>query len=249
MPVELVDLLPDPGTPEGPVLHLFGGPSVSRPGQHRLPVPEGSQRLLVFVALHPSRVDRRYIASALWPVGDDERAAGNLRSALWRLNRARIDVLTADKRSLQLRREVVIDLKLISDWAGRLIHGTATPKDLQVMPAGMDALELLPGWYDDWVLLERERLRQRLLHALEALSRAHRVAGRYALAVEAAMVAVNADPLRESAQRELLEAHLAEGNWCEGRRGFEAYRALLRREIGVEPQPELGSLLSAALVT
>jgi DNA-binding SARP family transcriptional activator len=63
------------------------------------------------------------------------------------------------------------------------------------------------------------------------------------------MVAVNADPLRESAQRELLGAHLAEGNWCEGRRGFEAYSALLRREVGVEPQPELGSLLSAAIVT
>ena len=118
MPVELVNMLPDPGTPDRPVLHLFGGPSVSRPGQHRLPVPEGSQRLLVFVALHPTRVDRRYIASALWPIGDDERAAGNLRSALWRLNRARINVLAADKRSLQLRREVVIDLKLISDWAG-----------------------------------------------------------------------------------------------------------------------------------
>ncbi|MGW2995279.1 bifunctional ornithine acetyltransferase/N-acetylglutamate synthase, partial [Streptomyces sp. NPDC001193] len=36
-------------------------------------------------------------------------------------------------------------------------------------PAGAaDALDLLPGWYDDWVLLEQERVRQRLLHALEA---------------------------------------------------------------------------------
>jgi Bacterial transcriptional activator domain len=37
----------------------------------------------------------------------------------------------------------------------------------------------------------------------------------------------------------LIQAHLAEGNWVEGRRSFEAYRAVLHRELGVEPNPEL----------
>jgi DNA-binding SARP family transcriptional activator len=194
-----------------------------------------------------AKVDRRYAAGALWPIGDEERAAGNLRSSLWRLNRAKIDVLLSDKRSLTLHDHVLIDLHVIGDWAARLIAGRATAADLRVLPDGLDALDLLPGWYDDWVLLERERVRQRLLHALESLSKAHRAAGHCALAIEAAMMAVNAEPLRESAQRALLESHLAEGNWSEGRRSYDSYRELLRREIGVEPHPDLANLLDARL--
>ena len=48
----------------------------------RLNVPEGSKRLLAFVALHSGRVHRWQTAGTLWPDGSDERAAGNLRSAV-----------------------------------------------------------------------------------------------------------------------------------------------------------------------
>jgi len=92
-------------------------------------------------------------------------------------------------------------------------------------------------------LVERERVRQRLLHALEALSRQLADAGRCAEAVEAAMLAVSAEPLRESAQRSLIRAHLAEGNWIEGRRSFETYRKLLYRELGTQPDPDLAALV------
>jgi DNA-binding SARP family transcriptional activator len=116
---------------------------------------------------------------------------------------------------------------------------------MTVLLGGIDAVELLPGWYDDWVLLERERVRQQLLHALEALSQEHLRAGRCAQAVEAAMVAVSADSLRESAQRVLLAAHLAEGNRAEARRIFDDYCDLLRRELGVEPGAEITTLMDS----
>ena len=228
---------------DSPMVQLFGGPVVVLPCGRRLVVPEGSKRLLVLVALRRGRVERRYAAGTLWPIGDDDRAAGNLRSALWRLNRAGIHVLDANKHSLALCPDVVVDLHVINAWAARLISGRPGVADLAVIPNNPHELDLLPGCYDDWVLLERERMRQRLLHGLEALSRYLREAGRYAQAVESAMLAVNAEPLRESAQRELLEAHLAEGNWEEGRRGYEAYRELVRRELGVSPGPELTALL------
>jgi DNA-binding SARP family transcriptional activator len=112
-----------------------------------------------------------------------------------------------------------------------------------VVPEGVETLELLPGWYDDWVLVERERMRHRVLHALEALSRLLRSAGRCAEAVEVALMAVNAEPLRESAQRELLESHLAEGNWVEGRRSYQSYCDRLSRELGVCLGDALGALL------
>lgn len=216
------------------VLHLLSGPGVSSDGS-RIDVPEGSKRLLAFVALNRRRVERRQAAGALWPVGDDERAAGNLRSALWRMRGAGIDVIEADKWSLALRENVVVDARLVHDWAGRLIGGRATDADLDLRPMWLEALDLLPGWCDDWVLFERERLRQRTLHALEALSRRLRCAGRCAEAVDAALLAVAAEPLRESAQVALIEAHVAEGNRAEGLRAYEAFRRLLRRELDVEP--------------
>ena len=214
------------------VLHLFAGPYVTL-GTGRREVPEGSKQLLAFVALRRRRVERRQVAGTLWPLGDDERAAGNLRSALWRLRRADIDLLVVDKCSLALRADVLVDMHVVERWATRLIEGRATPADLAVPPSVPDALNLLPGFYEDWALMERERLRQRILHALEALSEGLASAGRYADAIEAAILATTAEPLRESAQRVLIKAHLAEGNLTEAQRSYRAYRELIHRELGV----------------
>jgi DNA-binding SARP family transcriptional activator len=54
---------------------------------------------------------------------------------------------------------------------------------------------------------------------------------------------VSADPLRESANRVLIEAHLAEGNLVEARRAYERYRDSVSRELGVEPGEQLASLV------
>jgi DNA-binding SARP family transcriptional activator len=222
------------GNVGAPVVRLIGGPYVTVATERR-EIPEGSKQLLAFVALRRRRVERCQAAGTLWPSGDEERAAGNLRTALWRLRRAGIEVLVADKWSLALRTEVVVDLHVMDRLATRLIDGTAAGEDLDVSTSWADALDLLPGWYDDWVLTERERLRQRVLHALEALSAKLAGEGRFADAVEAAMLAISAEPLRESAQKALIEAHVAEGNLCEARRCWHAYRALVRRELGVDP--------------
>lgn len=225
-------------TDQGTVVHLFGGPFVTV-GSCRYNVPEGSKRLLAYVALRQGRVERRRAAGALWPIGDDHRAAGNLRSALWRLRGAGIDIMTTDKWSIELCRGVHVDAQQTLDWANRLIADTVQPGDLSMRDNRIDALDLLPGWYEDWAIVERERIRQRMLHALEALSRRLSCMGRHAEAVEVALAVVNAEPLRESAQRVLLEVHAAEGNWVEVRRAYLCYRDLLRRELGVEPARDL----------
>ena len=218
----------------GTVVRLLGDPYVDAGGL-RQEAPDGSKQLLAFVALRRRRVGRAHAAETLWPDAAEERAAGNLRSALWRLRRAGIDVLAADRWSLALRDNVLVDLDLMDQWATRMISGSESAADLAVAPLRAGWWEVLPGWDDDWVLIERERLRQRMLHALEVLSGKLVRAGRFADAVEAAIIAVSADPLRESAQRALTEAHLAEGNQSEARRIWRDYRDLLRRELGVNP--------------
>jgi DNA-binding SARP family transcriptional activator len=138
---------------------------------------------------------------------------------------------------------VAVDVSELAEWASRLVARRPAPGDLSLRRPLDDALDLLPGCYDDWAIIERERMRQWMLHALEALSRALTAMGRYGEAVEAALMAIVAEPLRESAQRALLEAHLAESNLIEARREFLAYRNLVRRELGVEPSVELAALV------
>lgn len=222
---------------------LLDGPCIME-DDRRLTVPEGSERLLVFVALRDGRaVSRRQIAGTLWPSVTEARAAGNLRTALWRLRSAGIDVLDADRHTLALRFGTVIDVVVVEQWAGRLVEGTADHRDLSMRCYHPAAIDLLPGWDDDWITFERERIRQRLLHALEALGRRLAEGGRFGEAIEAAMTAIEVDPLRESAQRTLIQIHLSEGNLAEAQRAYEQYARLLHSELGIAPTPELAGLV------
>jgi len=229
------------------IVYLLGDPAVSQDGRLYV-VPEGCKRLLAFVALQRGRVDRRHAAGSLWPDGSDDRASGNLRSTLWRLRGAGIGVLESDKVSVYLRERTITDLDALCQWADRLIAGTATEADMHVPEWTSAVAELLPGWYDDWVIFERERIRQRMLHGLEVLSRVLRSDGRYGEAIDAAMSAVAVEPLRESAHRALAEAHFAEGNCVEARRTFIRYREIARRELGVEPSRAFQAWLQVSVL-
>jgi len=103
--------------------------------------------------------------------------------------------------------------------------------------------ELLPGWYDDWVLVERERMNQLRLHALEAFTDVLIQRADHAGALETALTAVAVDPLRESAHRLLIRVHLAEGNAAEALRQYERFRRLLRDSLHIEPSRQMAELV------
>ena len=92
--------------------------------------------------------------------------------------------------------------------------------------------------------MERERLRQRTLHTLDVASVLLCERGRFAEAVEAALLAVHADPLRESAQRALIAVNLEEGNVVEARRVLTRYRRVVLAELGVEPSATIRALVT-----
>jgi SARP family transcriptional regulator, regulator of embCAB operon len=209
-------------------------------------VPAGSQHVLAFVALRcRAAVPRTLIAGTLWPEAPERCACANLRSALARLHHGGRQALEIHPAEVRLADSAAVDLHRARRIArGILDHpapGSGPEPDLAVI----DALstELLPGWYDDWALLEAEDWRQLRLHALEALARRLIAERRYAAAVAAAQAAVHADPLRESAQACLIRTHLAEGNPCEALGAFARYARRLRRDVGLEPTPDLRRLV------
>lgn len=246
MPVGLVRALAERAAQHEPLLELLGRLHVVHEATTCC-VSTGEARLLAFLALRAGEDDRRHVAGSLWPDVDEVRAAGNLRTTLWRLNALPMPLVTVDRSTVALRPEVLVDVRLLCEWAARAISGELHAEDYAHTPWDVGRLDLLPGWQDDWLVLERERIRQRLLHALECMAGALIGQGRHPEAVEVALIAVSADPLRESAQRLLIEAHLAEGNWGEARRCFTEHCGLLDRELGVRPSPRLVALLDRAV--
>lgn len=223
-------------------LSLLGHVSLCADDVERL-LTTGSRRLLALLALARRRMRRPVVAGTLWPEVSDARASACLRSAIARLGRVH-DVLCVSATELSLGAAVRVDLRDAEADARRLLagRGPLCSADRNGDTIERLSLELLPGWYDDWVVIEAEAWRQLRLHALEALSMQLSSAACHAEAILAALAAVSTDQLRESARSVLIRAYLAEGNRSEAHREFERYRALLRGSLGVEPTPRLRAL-------
>jgi DNA-binding SARP family transcriptional activator len=204
----------------------------------------GAQRLVAFLAISDHALSRQFIAGNLWVECAEERAAGNLRSALWRLRREGLSILDSEGSRLALDRSVDVDLHRFCDLARTVLVGDSEIRSSLVWDF-IDTGELLPGWYDDWVMMERERFTQLRLSALEALSEQMTARARFVEAVATAIAAVRWEPLRESSHRVLIEAYLADGNPGQALRAFHRYRRLLRDELDVEPSDRLLGLLQA----
>jgi len=141
-----------------------------------------------------------------------------------------------------------VDVRDLTDWARRVQDPGSVLDDVEVPDCSVRG-ELLPGWFDDWVLLERERLRQLRMHALELVAERLSDAGRHGDALQAAYAAVHAEPLRESAHRHLITAHLAAGNRAEAVLAYRRLSDLLDSELGIGPSPETAHLLAATVAT
>jgi len=234
------------GTTDEPVpsawsLSLLGAWRLAKNGA-AVDVGGNGQRLFALLALRGAS-ERPYLAGLLWPRCSDAHAHGNLRATLSRLHRRQLtEVLYAAGGVLSLRPEVAVDAHTVQATASAVLDGTIRSPDWRTVRL-LDDGELLAGWYEEWVLYERERLQQLCLHALEVLSGQLLAAGNGRVALIAAQAAVAVEPLRESAHRAVIEAHLASGNRGEALLHLHRLRHLLRDELGVEPSGPTVELL------
>ncbi|MGN9912922.1 AfsR/SARP family transcriptional regulator [Phytohabitans sp. LJ34] len=201
------------------------------------------QRLAAFLALQGPH-DRAWIAGQLWPECNERHAHGALRSALWRIRHQHPGLVRTARGAIALDPAVRLDVDRILSRAAAILEEGQTPADaLTVLSAG----DLLPGWYEDWVMLHRERLHQLQLHALEHLAALLTRDGDYHRALQAGLTAVRLNPLRESAHRVVAQVHLAEGNICEAIRQYEQCRHILANELGIVPTRHFRGLLAPHL--
>jgi DNA-binding SARP family transcriptional activator len=211
-------------------------------GSRNIRVPHGVQRLLAFLAIARIPVHRSRMAGQLWPDVAEWRALGNLRSALWRLRRVRSRVVRPVGEHLGLDPAVVVDLRELTELSLRLLDDD--PGAIHRVPDLVDATDVLPGWEDEWLVIERERFRELRLRALERACERMIVRGDTGRGVQACLAAVEAEPFRESAQRLLVRMHLVEGNRAAALRSYLAFRELVEHELGIQPSDLMDDLVA-----
>jgi DNA-binding SARP family transcriptional activator len=237
-------------------LHLLGdwlltaadGPSKT---EEQIELPAGPQHLIALLALN-GRCARTHAAATLWPDRTDEVAAARLRAVLWRLRHRHVGVpplLEISDSWLALTGEVVVDVHTFRSSAELLIRDPELSSE-EVEDAAVAVLhssELLPGWYDDWVLAARERLQYLRLGALDALATRRRRQRRTHEALQAARAAISIEPLHESAHRTIVQTHLDNGDVVEAIKHYQRFQSMLDRELGLPPSELFRDVVSPYL--
>lgn len=199
-----------------------------------------AQMLLAYLSLQPGiRHRREKIAGRFWAESTESNARGNLRNALWKLRQAIGDeMFEADKSSLELsqRQAIHIDAAQLEIWPEE-----ANRTEEWIQWAELYKGELLPGWYEEWVVRERERLealfQRHMPVALEAMVEEQR----WNAVLKWAEHWIALGHVPEPAYRALMTAHAVLGDSAAVAATYERCAEALRSELGVEPSPETKS--------
>ncbi len=215
------------------VFHLLGRFQLSIDG---VPVRHAQasrfQSALGYLAIHRDSPQRRQrLAFLLWPDTQEAQAFTNLRNLLFKIRHelplvgnclSRVDHTLAWDTSAT----VTVDTHAFVEAFERRDYQRA---------ADLYGGDLLPDCYDEWVLEEREHLRNTLFHVLENLVRELESQQLYALAILQARRLLALDPLHEDVHRKLMQLHDLNGDRAGAVRVYRVLEQLLWRELQIAP--------------
>jgi predicted ATPase/class 3 adenylate cyclase len=222
---------------------LFGAVEIRLHGEPLPPLrSRKGQGLLALLTLRAGgEVERSWLAGVLWPDSGQPLALAALRNSLTDLRRALGDeaprLQSPTTRTLRLELSgAEVDVLTFEQAIAR-----GDPASLEQAVA-LYRGPLLEGWTEEWIFQERLLREQAFLGALETLA-AHALAyGEPAVAERHLRQAVGVDPLRETAQRALMQALAEQGNYAAMTQVYRDLRLLLHRELNASPAPETGTL-------
>ena len=201
-----------------------------------------------------NRID---LMNALWAEQADAASAGTFNTTLWRLRRAiecapyRSGELIASARNgpigLHRNAQMQVDIEEFTVLVAPVLRKSLEQLDA----ADMDALrrgvqlykaDILLNLKDEWALRAREKYRRVYLNALGRLVHFSSLTGDYAAAIRHAQAILDCDALREDVHRELMRLMVHNGQRALALRQFEICRALLKRELAINPMRETMAL-------
>ena len=147
--------------------------------------------------------------------------------------------LHIDKQTLQWRSDAPWALDVL-DFERAIAQAEQAQSKAETRKALETALELyhgdlLPGNYDEWILPERERLRQAFLGSLERLILRLEQERDYQAAISYAQRLLRYDPLHEATYRYLMRLYAVNGERAAALRAYHTCATVLERELAVEP--------------
>lgn len=201
------------------------------------------QSFLSYLILHSNAPQSRMqLAYQIWPDSSDEQALTNLRTLLSRLRSSLPELanwLHVERQWIQWHPNVPWVLDVFEfEQAARQVKQS---QDLRGRTLALEVMidlyhgDLLPGSYDEWVILERDRLRQLYLSALQQLVNVQEQERNYPGAIGTAQLLVRQDPLNEEAYRSLMRLHARCGNSAAALRVYKTCLTVLRNELDALP--------------
>lgn len=202
--------------------------------------------ILSYLILHAGAPQlRRHMAGLFWPNSTDAQARTNLRREIHQL-RAAIPgadgCLELDDNTVTWRDDApcVADVLDFQHAVSAADEAAGRGNDSAFTTAAERAVrayhgELLPGFYDDWVLEQRERLRRSCVTLVDRLIVSAEKQDDVATAMHHAQRRIELEPLEESGYRTLMRLHARLGNRAAALHTFHVCTSLLERELGVEP--------------
>jgi DNA-binding SARP family transcriptional activator len=218
------------------------------------------QSLLAYLVLHRNAPQKRsHLAFLLWPDSTEAQAHTNLRQLLYHLRQALPDAdsfLRTDKQHLQwlpARPDVTFTLDVQTlEQAMEQAQQAEQVQDTRALRQKLEQVldlyrgDLLPGFYEEWILPERDRLRQLFYRAAGRFLALVEQEQDYEAAITVAQRLVRADPLDEAAYRHVMRLYALRGERAAALRTYHACAQLLERELGTEPS-EMTQALYASL--
>jgi len=230
-------------------LTLFGGFEARLASGEALDLPGQKDRALLAVLALPSGAphSREKLASLLWSDRGDPQARDSLKHALTRIRQclqpAAPQALSADRQSVSLD-AAAVDVDVAS-FERLLREGTpAALEQAAALYRGdlLDGIGVRDAAFEEWLLVERQRLRRLAEDALTKLLASSMAAD---IRERAARRLLGLDPLREAACRTLMQIHAERGETVQALKAYETLRDRLHRELGVKPEPVTAQLYDA----
>ena len=230
-------------------IRLLGQFDIRADGK-RVTIPSrAAQSLFAYLVLTAGTIHRREkLAGIFWPDTSDENARKNLRQELWRIRKAISaqengggDYFLAEEFTLTFNRDA-------NYWLD--VNQIEKPElDLQSLASNLSLYqgEFLPGFYEDWILLERERIQTAFETGLEQLIEQLVVAERWTAVQEQSERWLALGNAPEPAYRSLMLAYGARGNTAKVASIYQRCSDELREQFGVEPSAETRALYDGLL--
>ena len=219
-----------------------------------------AEALLVYLACTGQPHPREVLADLLWDDRPQARAMANLRVLLTSLRRELESFVTITRQTVAFNTEnrywldtAVWERGLKQVEQQRSGGGTGT-LSVEAVTHLAQTLELYQGdflhgvylrhcqGFESWQVAERERLRLKVIEALDDLVTAYLDLGEYGAGIDQAKRLLQLDPLREEAHRQLMLHFIHSGRRNAALTQYETCRQILATELGVEPAGETTAL-------